>query len=43
MWINWKIRGKRDLVVLEGKKEKKNPWKIEAEKKKKKGSVEEKK
>ena len=46
MWINWKGRGKRDLLVLEEKK--KNTWKIEAEnqkekKKKKIGSVEERK
>ena len=27
IWINWKIRVKKDLLILEDK----NPWKIEAE------------
>ena len=36
MWINWKRRGKRDLLVLEEKKKKKNPWKIEVENQKEK-------
>ena len=31
MWINWKRRVKRDLLVLEDK----NPWKIEVENDKK--------